>query len=382
MKGVRGKNASVATRISRRTLLKSAALAGAATIAAPAIVRNAFSSSGELNFLGWAGYNFKDVYDLFTKQTGIKVNFTEQPNPEAMLAQMIATRGQGLYDIVEPASFYTLAWKEQDVVQPWNESNIHMDSAESAFFFDQQIVDGKRYSLPSIWGTEAIIFSTKDAPQEYSKLSLSTLWDEQYVGKVTVRPHSSLAAIGRVLDAQGKLPKPFLDSYKDEESMRANWDVIIAEAIKRKKSVAQFWKSEDEARAAFLTNGCVIGLNWDSTGQALKQQGLPYSYMAPNDGAFGGLQVYMLPKDAKNVAQAEAWVNFVYTPDGSAALVKGFGIAGVVAKGAVDKLDPFTRQFYLDAYPGDAVQKIWWWPTQASWYLTLRNEYADRFQAA
>ncbi len=200
-----------------------------------------------------------------------KMNFTEEPNPEAMLAQMIATRGQGAYDLVEPASFYTLAWKEQEVIQPWNENHIHLDDIEPAFLFDQQVVDGKRYSLPSIWGTEAVIFSTKDAPQECSKLSLATLWEEPYIGKLTVRPHSSLAAIGRMLDAQGKLPKPFIDSYKNEESMRANWDVIVGWAIEHKKSVTQFWKSEDEARAAFLTNGCVIGLNWDSTGRALKQ---------------------------------------------------------------------------------------------------------------
>ena len=38
--------------------------------------------------------------------------------------------------------------------------------------------------------------------------------------------------------------------------------------------------------------------------------------------------------------------------------------------------------FYKAAYPGDALSKLWWWPTQTSEYLTLRNEYADKFQAA
>ena len=92
-----------------------------------------------------------------------------------------------------------------------------------------------------------------------------TLFDDKYVGKVTVRAHSSLAAMGRVLDAAGKLPKPFLDSYKDEATMKAVWDVVLAEAIKHKKNIAAFWGGENEAQAAFKANGAEIGLTWEPT---------------------------------------------------------------------------------------------------------------------
>ena len=88
----------------------------------------------------------------------------------------------------------------------------------------------------------------------------------------------------------------------------------------------------------------------------------------------------MLFKDAKNVAQAEEWVRFVNTAEGSAMLGTAYG-GNPAAKGAVDLLDPAARDFFKAAYPGDALDKIWWWPTQASWYLAVRNEYADRFQA-
>src|SRR3954451_4051543 len=66
--------------VARRSLLKSGAvLAGA--IAAPAIVsRSALSSSGEVNYMGWAGYDFTKEFEAFTKKTGIKVNFNEQPD--------------------------------------------------------------------------------------------------------------------------------------------------------------------------------------------------------------------------------------------------------------------------------------------------------------
>ena len=45
-----------AAMLSRRSLLKASAALGAVGFASPLYVKNAFSSSGELNFMGWAGY--------------------------------------------------------------------------------------------------------------------------------------------------------------------------------------------------------------------------------------------------------------------------------------------------------------------------------------
>ena len=48
----------------------------------------------------------------------------------------------------------------------------------------------------------------------------------------------------------------------------------------------------------------------------------------------------------------------------------------------VDLADPAVKTFYQAAYPGDALQKLWWWPTQEAWFVKLRGEYADKFKAA
>ena len=56
------------TLVSRRQLLKTSALGGVAIVGAPWIVRDAFSSSGELNYMAWAGYDFAAVFEAFTKK--------------------------------------------------------------------------------------------------------------------------------------------------------------------------------------------------------------------------------------------------------------------------------------------------------------------------
>ena len=88
--------------VARRTVLKgSAVLAGA--IAAPAIVSpRVLASSGEVNFMGWAGYDFSQGVRRLHEKTGIKVNFNEQPDQDAMFAQAKLSLQTGTVDFCEP----------------------------------------------------------------------------------------------------------------------------------------------------------------------------------------------------------------------------------------------------------------------------------------
>jgi spermidine/putrescine transport system substrate-binding protein len=185
--------------------------------------------------------------------------------------------------------------------------------------------------------------------------------------------------MGRWLDSQGKLPKPWIDGYKDEATMKELWDIALAECIKHKANVVQFWAGENEAQAAFKTNGCVLGLNWDSTGYNLRNDG--FGFIAPKEGAFAWNQGVVLMANAKNVEQAHEFAKWLSTAQGAAAWAKAFS-ANPVGRGAIELADPDVTAFYNAAYPGDALQKLWWWPAQAAWFLKLRGEYADKWRAA
>ena len=371
--------------IPRRALLRrSLVLAGA--IAAPTIIaRGALASSGEVTFMGWAGYDMAPVFQAFTAKTGIKVNFVEQPDNESMLAQAKLSLQTRAIDFCEPVVQLTQTFVDGGLIQPWKENRIHIDGYEPALVSGPTgslaVIGGQRYFLPSVWGTEALVYHIEKAPMVYGSASLGDLFDPKYSGVVTVRPHSALAAMGRYLDSLGKLPHPFIESYTNMEVMTQVWDVILTEAVKAKGNIAQFWKGENEAQAAFRTNGCILGQCWDSTGFNLKSEGLPFGYLAPKEGAFAWLQGYMLLKRAKNIDQALEFANFIATPEGSALNSSAFR-ANPAAKGAIDLADAKVTAFYKAAYPGDALSKLWWWPSQSSEFLPRRNEYADRYQSA
>lgn len=366
----------------RRTFIKAGVALGLGALAAPAIVRAAGSSSGVLNFMGWSGVKIDPLFEGFTAETGIKINFIGQPDEDTMFAQCRLSLETGGIDCVEPSVARVPVWVSNGVVQPWDESKLALDRLENAFAANTQAsIEGKRYFVPSTWGTEALTFSTSNVDTSYGVASLADIFDPKYEGMVTVRAHSALAALGRVMDLEEKLPHPFIDSYTDEQAMRANWDIILAEAISRKSNIVQFWNGETDAEAAFRTNGCALGLTWDTTGFKLKSEGLPFSFVAPKEGAFGWLQGYVLMKNAKNTEQAYAFANYVASAKGSAQNAAAFS-SNPVGKGGIELMNPDVLAFYRAAYPEDALSKIWWWPAQPTWFVKLRSEYADKFQAA
>lgn len=52
------------------------------------------------------------------------------------------------------------------------------------------------------------------------------------------------------------------------------------------------------------------------------------------------------------------------------------------AVGAEKFLSEASQTFYKAAYPGDALDELWWWPVQENWFVALRNEYQDKFLSA
>ncbi len=367
---------------SRRRFLQGSA-AGAGILAAPAIISSkALASSGELNFTGWAGYPAlaEKVFPAFTAATGITVNFTEQPDQDTMFAQAKIALEAGGIDMIEPTIDRVGAWNSNGLLGAFDEAKLAMDNylpglADGAAG-ERSRKDGALLYVPSVWGTEALVYN-KETAVLGEPASLGALFDP--ANQAVLRPHSALAAMGRWLDATGKLPRPWLDGYSDMTAMVELWDIALAEAVKAKGNVVQFWSGENEANAGFVANGATVGLCWDSTGFNLRNDG--YGYMAPAEGAFAWHQGFVMMKNAANVDQAHEFAKWVSTADGAAMWATAFS-ANPVGKGASDKLDPEVAAYYNSAFDDAKLAALWWWPDQSAEFLAKRGEYADKYKAS
>jgi spermidine/putrescine transport system substrate-binding protein len=368
--------------MNRRSFMKSTAI-GAGAFAAPALISSkALASSGEVNFVGWAGYPVlaEKVFPAFTAATGIKVNFKELPDQDTMFGEAKVALEAGGIDLIEPTIDRVGAWDSNGLLAAFDESKLAMDSylpgLADGNAGERSRPGGALKYVPAVWGTESLVVNTAEAKVS-TPPSLGDLFNPE--NQATVRPHSALAAMGRWLDAQGKLPRPWMDGYSDMGAMAELWDIALAEAIKAKGNVVQWWSGENEANAGFTANGATVGLCWDSTGFNLKDDG--FAYLAPVEGAFAWHQGFVMMKNAANVDQAHELAKWVSGAEGAALWATAFA-ANPVGKGAADLLDPAVAAYYSATFNDEALSKLWWWPDQSAEFLAKRAEYADKYKAA
>lgn len=371
--------------IKRRTLLQGAAATAGLALAAPFVSRTGFAQgSGTVNIFAWAGYLDDEILGAFETATGIKANYTPYGTNDELLNQLRANDGAG-FDLIWPTVDRVPNYVEYGLVQPIDEAKVEVarclpSAWENSAKFGA-VVEGERYQVPTDWGTEAIAFDREQMPLEYGTASYGDIWAPEQHGKATVRGHSSLVGLGLWLEAEGKLPRPLLDAFASPEAQEEIFDVIVAEAIARKGNVIQFWSNENEAQGAFRVNGATIGQTWDSTAAALSKEGLPVGFIAPKEGALAWMEGVSIPSGAANVDEAYAFINWFLTPEAGALYTNATSINST-AVGAADLLSDEAKAFFAAAYPGDALDRLWWWPIQESWYVTKRNEYQDRFLSA
>ena len=371
--------------LSRRSLLKSAAAAGAAGLSAPLVTKNALSSSGELNLLMWSDEFPGDVIPNFEKATGIKVNQTPFSQNEEQINKLQATGGEG-FDLCQPTVNRSPQFKDLAVTAPYdlgklkNVGNLLPSMlASSKNLWEWE--DGLHH-LPHCWGSEALSYRTDLYKGDVANLSFGSLWDEGVKGHTQGRGHSFLLGIGLWWDASGKqASNRMLDGYKDEDTFKKVWDPILAFAIENKGFVKQFWDSADNTKSGLMENDVWIGQTWDGPALSLKKEGKPVNYTAPKEGAIVWMDGITPLKAAKNTDQIYAFLDYLLTPEVSAMVAEGSGYNPVITGADAFTSDVFKKNFQ-EAYPGDALKNLWPWPAEPSWYAEIRSQYTDKFKAA
>lgn len=375
-----------ARRFARRTLLKNASAAAAAALggAAPVIARTAFAAtSGELRFLLWSDYLPAAFIDGFVKETGIRVRHVSYGANQELMHRLRATKGRG-FDLVSPSTRLAGQWRDTRLLIPFDESRAPMDRIEQTFLENTADVwtwDGGLHYLPYLWGTEAVAWRTDFYDPSQAGLSYGALWAPVVKGRVMGRPHSMLLGLGLYLDATGEVPSNrMLDAYKDEDSMRRVWSKIIKYALERRDWIKLFWNDAETQINGFLKNDIIIAQTWDGPLLRLKKAGEPIDYRAPDEGAVAWVGGLSIPLDARNFDQIYAFLDYLHRPENAALLSKETAY-NPVTKGARGMLDDETRKNFESAYPGGALNNLWWWPPEPTWYAKLRQGFVDAFVA-
>ncbi len=297
---------------------------------------------GELNVLNWGEYIDPELIELFEQETGVKVNYIELTSNEEMLIKLRSSDSP--YDLCFPSDYIIEQMIREDMLQPLdyskipNAKNIDPKMIEITNGFDP----GNKYSLPYMWGTVGILYNTTmvDEPVD----SWGILWDEKYAGQVWM--YDSLRdSIGITLKYLG-----YEMNTRSEDEIAQARDLLIQQAPIRKG-----WGTDD--LRATMENGkgamCVI---YSGDAFCSMDENEDLAYAVPKEGSNVWFDNVIIPKTAKNVEAAHAFINFLN--DGNlAARNTEYIYYSTPNKAAMDRLDPYFTESETYNPPQDVLDR-------------------------
>ena len=271
-----------------------------------------------VNVYNWSDYIDPAVLEDFTKETGIKVRYDTFDSNDTLETKLLA--GKSGYDVVVPTAYFLERQIKAGVFQKLDKAklpnlvNVWPEIAKRLAAYDP----GNQYAVNYMWGTTGIGYNVKKAREILGPDGKIDSWD------IVFKP-DSLAQFKdcgvHMLDSADDIFPAALaylgldpNSTKEADLQKAA-DLLI----------------EDPAGGAqvplvgilsALATGeicLVVGLSGDIK-QAQKRAaeakaGVEVGYAIPKEGAQLWFDNLAIPKDARNVAEAHAFINYLLRPE-------------------------------------------------------------------
>jgi putrescine transport system substrate-binding protein len=271
-----------------------------------------------VNFYNWSNYMAPGVLEDFTKETGIKVVYDTFDANETLETRLMA--GKSGYDVVVPTAYFLQRQIKAGVFQKLDKAklpnlvNLWPEVSQRLAKYDP----GNQYAVNYMWGTVGIGYNVKKMREVLGPDGKIDSWD------IVFKPES-LAKFKdcgvHMLDSSDDILPAALsylgldpNSTKDADLQKAA-DLMT----KIRPSVRKFHSSEYLNALASGEICLVVGFSGDIK-QAQKRaaeakNGVDIGYTIPKEGAQLWFDNVAIPKDAKNVAEAHEFINYLQTPE-------------------------------------------------------------------
>jgi putrescine transport system substrate-binding protein len=291
-------------------------------IAAVMFPAAAASQNRTVNVYNWSDYIEPTAIETFTKETGIKVKYDTFDSNDTLEAKLLA--GRSGYDVVAPTGYFLERQIKAGVFQPLDKSklpnigNVWPEIARRLATYDP----GNRYAVNYMWGTTGIGYNVKKARDV---LAVSGPVAETMASWDIVFKPENLAKFKdcgvHMLDSSDDILPAALKYLGLDPNSTAAADLEKAAElmVKIRPSVRKFHSSEYLNALASGEICLVLGWSGDIK-QAQKRAaeakaGVEVGYAIPSGGAQMWFDNLAIPKDAPNVAEAHAFIDYLLRPE-------------------------------------------------------------------
>ena len=263
--------------------------------------KDAVSGNGQVIVYNWGEYIDPDVIDLFEEETGIDVVYEEYETNEIMYPKIQS--GAIAYDVVCPSDYMIQRMIDNDLLAEINYDNIpNLKYIYDTYMKMSQGFDPEnKYSVPYLWGTVGILYnkSMVDEPVD----SWGILWDEKYKDSILMQD-SVRDAFAVALKYLG-----YSLNSTDLDELQAAKNLLIEQ-----KPLVQAYVI-DQVRDKMIGNEAALGVIYSGEALYCQEENPDLEYAIPKEGTNLWIDSWVIPKNAKNKENAEAFINFLCKPE-------------------------------------------------------------------
>lgn len=249
----------------------------------------------------WGEYMDPEVLTLFEEETGIQVVYEEFETNEIMYPKIQS--GAIAYDVVCPSDYMIERMIENDLLAELNYENIpNIKNIGDTYMEQSKQFDAQNlYSVPYCWGTVGILYNKSMVTEEVD--SWSILWDEKYQDNILMQ-NSVRDAFGITLKYLG-----YSLNSTDRDELYEATDLLIEQ-----KPLVQAYVI-DQVRDKMIGNEAALGVIYSGEAIYTQSENPDLEYVIPKEGSNVWIDSWVVPKNAKNKENAEAFINFLCRPD-------------------------------------------------------------------
>ena len=259
-----------------------------------------------INVYNWGQYisdgtdGYLDVNAAFTEATGIEVNYMTFDTNESLYTKL--KTGGSSYDIIVPSDYMAGRLIDEGLVQPLDFSNIPNYQYINEAYKNTAYDPGNEYSVPYTWGTVGVIYNKKYV-DEADIGSWDLLWNEKYAGKILLFDNNRDAfAI-----AESRLGYSL--NTTDSVALTA-----CAELLKQQKPVVQQYVM-DQIFDKMTREEAWIAPYYAGDYLTMLEDNPDLGFYFPQEGFNLFIDCLMIPSSAEHKAEAEAYINFLLSPE-------------------------------------------------------------------
>lgn len=338
----------------RRAFCILASLVVAAAFSAGPSAAQKGKTQRVLNVYNWSDYVDPAVLEEFTKSTGIKLRYDTFDTNDMLEAKLLA--GRSGYDVVAPTGYFLQRQIKAKIFQPLDKSKlpnlVHLWPEVSKRL--AQYDPGNVYAVNYMWGTTGIGYNVAKARDVLGANAKIDSWD------IVFKPEN-LAKFKdcgiHMLDSADDILPAALHYLKLDPNSTGEPDLKkAADLVMTIRPLVRKFHSSEYLNALATGEICfAVGFSGDVK-QAQKRaaeakNNIRIAYSIPNEGAQLWFDNLAIPRDAKNVAEAHEFINFLQTPQIAArnSNLISYANGNLASQKFIDKAVLEDRTIYPDA---------------------------------